>query len=144
MLFALRRVPVAVLLTGLLLAGLALAGMVRGGGRAEASHTPGTHVGVVSNLRLFASNGYLNLPEFSGQGDGVIGAQCSGAAPLGGPTAPAQVITNLRADLTYLRVLNAQGTPLNGQVVINCTLYTNTAVAAARLERWGAANRIRF
>jgi hypothetical protein len=73
----------------------------------------------------------------------VIGMQCSGAAPLGGPRAPGQVITNLRFDLTYLRVLNAQGVGISGEVVINCTAYTTVSQTAARLEAWAAARRVR-
>jgi hypothetical protein len=139
----LRRLPVAVWAAAALLAVLALAATLVAGNRAEAQ-TSTTRVGVLSNFRVLAdANGYSNLPEFSGQGDGVIGMQCSGAAPLGGPRAPGQVITNLRFDLTHLRVLTAQGAPLSGEVVINCTSMTSNNQTAARLEAFAAANRVR-
>jgi hypothetical protein len=133
----------AVLAIALLIAGAML---VRGERPADASHRPGEHVGVLSNFRVQASNGYANLPEFSGQGDGIIGMACTGAAPLGGPGMPAMVVTNLRFDLTHLRVVNANGTPLNGEVVINCIAYARTAEGAAtaqRLERWAEARQAR-
>jgi hypothetical protein len=93
-----------------------------------------------------ATNGSANLPEFSGQGDGIIGMSCTGAPPLGGPRMPAMVDTNLGADLTCLRVVNANGTPFGGEVVINCVAYAWTAEGAAttqRLERWAEARQVR-
>jgi hypothetical protein len=142
--FSARRylLPAALLAVALLAAGLVL----RGGQPADASHRPGEHVGVLSNFRLTATNGYTNLPEFSGQGDGIIGVACTGAAPLGSPRMPAMVVTNLRFDLTYLRVMNANGTPLNGEVVINCVIYARTAEGAAtaqRLQQWAEARQVR-
>jgi hypothetical protein len=137
-----------ILLAALIAAGLIVTAaiLLPPADRAEASHRAGEHVGVLSNFRVNATNGYSNLPEFSGQGDGVIGAQCSGAAPLGGDRIPAMVVTNLRYDLTYLRVLNAKGQPLSGEVVINCTVYTRGAGAgttAAKLEQYAAAHKAR-
>jgi hypothetical protein len=141
----LRRLPTPMWVAALFLAALAVAAaLVAGNNRAEAQ-TATTRVGVLSNFRVLAdANGYSNLPEFSGQGDGVIGMQCSGAAPLGGPRAPGQVITNLRFDLTHLRVLTAQGSPLSGEVVINCTAMTTNNQTAARLDAFAAAHRARF
>jgi len=143
--FSARRylLPAALLAVALLAAGAVL---LRGEQPADASHRPGEHVGVLSNFRVLATNGYANLPEFSGQGDGIIGMACTGAAPLGGPRMPAMVVTNLRFDLTYLRVVNANGTPLNGEVVINCVTSARTAEGAAsaqRLEQWAQARQVR-
>jgi hypothetical protein len=135
--------PAALLAVALLAAGVLL---IRGERPADASHRPGEHVGVLSNFRVTATNGYTNLPEASGQGDGIIGMACTGAAPLGGPRLPAMVVTNLRFDLTHLRVLNANGTPLNGEVVINCVAYARTAEGAAtvqQLQRWAEARQVR-
>jgi hypothetical protein len=135
--------PAALLAVALLAAGVLL---IRGERPADASHRPGEHVGVLSNFRVTATNGYANLPEFSGQGDGILGMACTGAAPLGGPRLPAMVVTNLRFDLTYLRVVNANGTPLNGEVVINCVAYSRTAEGAAtvqQLQQWAEARQVR-
>src|SRR5207249_10232498 len=69
-----------------------------------------------------AQNGFSNLPEFSGSGDGVLGAECTGASPSSGSTRiPAQVVTQLRTDLTHLRIFNHLGVPITGDVRVNCT-----------------------
>jgi hypothetical protein len=116
-----RRAPVLAVLAvlALLLAGLALTTQRR----ATAQPEPETFTSVISNLLVPASNGFSNLPEFSGSGDGVLGAECTGASPLSGSTKlPAQVITQLRTDLTYLRIFNHLGVPVTGDVRVNCTL----------------------
>jgi hypothetical protein len=116
-----RRAPVLALLAvlALLLAGLALTSQRR----ATAQPEPETFTSVISNLLVPADNGFSNLPEFSGSGDGVLGAECTGASPLSGSSRlPAQVITQLRTDLTYLRIFNHLGTPVTGDVRVNCTL----------------------
>ena len=103
---------------------------------AEAQQPPPTFTGVLSNFVVHASNGYSNLPEFSGSGDGVLGAACTGASPRSGPNIPAQVITTLRSDLTYLRILHNTGTPLTGDVRINCVLEVEaTPEGSATLDR---------
>ncbi|HEX2373672.1 MAG TPA: hypothetical protein VHO93_06795 [Actinomycetota bacterium] len=98
-----------------------------------------TSTGVISNFPVLATNGHSNLPEFSGSGDGVLGVACTGASPRGGPNIPAQVITQLRSDLTYLRILHNNGTPLDGTVRINCVLEVESGPALARLR--AAANQ---
>jgi hypothetical protein len=115
------RATVLALLTllALLLAGLAVTTQ-RG---ATAQQQPETFTSVISNLVVPVSNGFSNLPEFSGSGDGVLGAECTGASPRSGSTKmPAQVITQLRTDLTHLRIFNHLGVPITGDVRVNCTL----------------------
>jgi hypothetical protein len=103
---------------------------------ANAQEPPPTTTGVLSNFPVRASNGFSNLPEFSGSGDGVVGAACTGATPTGGANIPAQVITNLQTDLTHLRILHNNGTPLTGDVRINCVLEVEaTAEGAATLQQ---------
>ena len=96
-----------------------------------------THLtSVLSNFSVGAINGYSNLPEFSGSGDGVRGVACTGAAPRTGPDIPAQVVTTLRTDLTYLRILHNNGTPLTGSVLINCVFdVLPTAEGSATMQR---------
>jgi hypothetical protein len=116
-----RRATVLVLLAllALLLAGLALTSQRR----ASAQPAPDTFTSVISNLVVPAQNGFSNLPEFSGSGDGVLGAECTGASPSSGSTRiPAQVVTQLRTDLTHLRIFNHFGVPITGDVRVNCTL----------------------
>jgi hypothetical protein len=116
-----RRATVLALLAllALLLAGLALTTQRR----ATAQAPPETFTSVISNLVVPVDNGFSNLPEFSGSGDGVLGAECTGASPFSGSTRlPAQVITQLRTDLTHLRILNHLGAPVTGDVRVNCTL----------------------
>ena len=98
-----------------------------------------TSTGVISNLLVLATNGDSNLPEFSGSNDGVLGVACTGASPRSGANIPAQVVTQLRPDLTYLRILHNTGTPLNGTVRINCVLEVESGATLARLR--GAASR---
>ena len=110
------------------------------GGGAALSVVPGAgaqptapSTGVFS-IVVHASNGYSNLPEFSGSGDGVLGVACTGASPRSGPNIPAQVVTTLASDLTHLRILHNTGTPLTGDVRINCVMETEpTQEGAATL-----------
>jgi len=116
-----RRATMLALLAllALLLAGLAATTQRR----ATAQPAPDTFTSVISNLVVPVSNGFSNLPEFSGSGDGVLGAECTGASPLSGSTKmPAQVITQLRTDLTHMRIFNHLGVPITGDVRVNCTL----------------------
>jgi hypothetical protein len=120
-----RRATVFALLAllALLLAGVALTTQRR----AAAQQPPDTFTSVISNLVVPAQNGFSNLPEFSGSGDGVLGAECTGASPLSGSTRiPAQVVTQLRTDLTHLRIFNHLGVPISGDVRVNCTLTVQT------------------
>jgi hypothetical protein len=90
---------------------------------ADAQQPPPTEVGVLSNFAVAASNGFSNLPEFSGSGDGVVGVACTGATPRSGTiNIPGQVVTELRSDLTYLRIIRPDGVALTGNVRINCVV----------------------
>ena len=100
-----------------------------------------SEVGVLQSIPVLATNGYANLPEFSGSGDGVLGVSCDGAAPLGGGVVPAIVITRLDADLTRMRIASwGTNTPgVNGTVSVTCTLEVATGThAAAGLQAFQA------
>jgi hypothetical protein len=132
-----RSVVVA---AGVLMAAVGGAAALTAVPAADAQQPSPTSTGVLSNFVVNASNGYSNLPEFSGSGDGVVGAACTGASPRSGPNIPAQVITTLRTDLTYLRILHNTGTPLTGDVRINCVLEVETTPqGAATLQQLQAA-----
>jgi len=132
-----RSVVVA---AGVLMAAVGGAAALNAVPAADAQQPSPTSTGVLSNFVVNASNGYSNLPEFSGSGDGVVGAACTGASPRSGPNIPAQVITTLRTDLTYLRILHNTGTPLTGDVRINCVLEVETTPqGAATLQQLQAA-----
>jgi hypothetical protein len=113
-----RRLALALVLLIALAGTLAVSGLPG----ADAQQPPPTMVGVLSRFPVVASNGFSNLPEFSGTADGVVGAACTGATPRGGPDIPAQVVTDLQQDLTQLRILHNNGQPLTGTVRINCVL----------------------
>jgi hypothetical protein len=103
---------------------------------ADAQVPPPTVVGVISNLDVLASNGFSNLPEFSGSGDGVVGVACTGAVPRSGNKIPGQVVTELRTDLTYLRIMRNDGLAITGTVKINCVLEVlDTPGGNASLDR---------
>jgi hypothetical protein len=126
------RGRLAVAVVAVVVGGLAVA-LVAGrpwAARAQAAST----VGVISSLEVLATNGNANLPECSGYNDGVLGVACTGAAPRGGPNIPAQVVTELRPDLTRLRILHNNGTPLNGTVQVNCVLEVESGTTLARLR----------
>jgi hypothetical protein len=129
---ALTRRRLAVLV--LLLAVVAVAGTLALSRPGPADAQAASAVGVISNLPVQATNGNSNLPEFSGSGDGVLGVACTGATPRSGPNIPAQVVTQLRTDLTYLRILHNNGTPLTGTVRINCVLEVESGANLARLQ----------
>jgi hypothetical protein len=133
----LSRRRLAVLVLGL--AVVALAASLAISRPRSAGAQAATATGVISNLPVLATNGNSNLPEFSGSNDGVLGVACTGASPRGGPNIPAQVVTQLRPDLTYLRILHNTGTPLNGTVRINCVLEVEPGAPLARLR--GAASQ---
>ena len=84
---------------------------------------PASTTFVLSGIPVLVTNGFATLPEFSGAGDGVLGAACTGASPLGGSAnVPAQVVTELRTDLTHMRILRSNGTTITGTVRVNCVL----------------------
>ena len=98
---------------------------------------PASATFVLSGVPVLATNGFATLPEFSGAGDGVLGAACTGASPLGGSAnVPAQVITELRSDFTHMRILRSNGTTITGTVRVNCVLEAEvTPGANATIER---------
>jgi hypothetical protein len=103
---------------------------------ADAQVPTPTVVGVLSNLPVLASNGFSTLPEFSGSGDGVVGVACTGAVPRSGNRIPGQVVTELRTDLTYLRIMRNDGLAITGTVQINCVLEVeDTQAGNAALDR---------
>jgi hypothetical protein len=108
---------------------------------ADAQVPPPTVTGVLSNFPVTASNGFSNLPEFSGSGDGVVGVACTGAAPRGGRRIPGQVVTELRPDLTYLRIIRNDGMAITGDVLINCVFEVEAEAANATLGRLQQATR---
>jgi hypothetical protein len=120
------------------LAGTLLVGALS---RADAQEPPPTVVSVLSNFPVTVSNGFSNLPEFSGSGDGVVGVACTGATPRSGtPNIPGQVVTELRSDLTYLRIIRPNGQALTGNVRINCVFeVVEGAEGAATVDRLQAA-----
>jgi hypothetical protein len=110
--------------------------------RADAQQPPPTAVGVLSNFPVTASNGFSNLPEFSGSGDGVVGVACTGAVPRSGSRIVGQVVTELRTDLTYLRIMRNDGLAITGDVLLNCVMEVeDNAAGAATLSRLQAATR---
>jgi hypothetical protein len=109
--------------------------------RADAQEPP-VATGVISNFPVTATNGFSNLPEFSGSGDGVLGVACTGATPRSGNLIPGQVVTELRTDLTYLRIIRNDGAAITGTVRINCVLEVEaTPEGTAALERLQQAVR---
>ena len=96
---------------------------------------------IVAEAGVNATRQGSNLPEFSGSGDGVVGAACTGAVPRSGNQIPGQVVTELRPDLTYLRIMRNDGRAITGTVRINCVLEVLDApagnAALGRLQQAG-------
>jgi hypothetical protein len=115
-----------------------LAGSLRSAG---AQPEPQTATGVISNLLVPVTNGFSNLPEGSGAGDGVVGVTCTGASPRSGANIPAQVVTQLQQNFTVLRILKNSGVPLNGDVRINCALEVTVGQGQQTLRRLQALAR---
>jgi len=133
-----RRGALAAVLAVLTLTAALLAGSLRSAG---AQQEPQTATGVISNLLVPVTNGFSNLPEGSGAGDGVVGVTCTGASPRSGVNIPAQVVTQLQQDFTFLRILRNNGTPLNGDVRINCALEVTVPAGQQTLARLQALAR---
>jgi hypothetical protein len=124
------------LAVGLLMA--AAAGAVAVAAMPSASaQEPESQVFVFSSLPVTASNGFASLGAGSGTNDGVLGAACTGASPLGGSSnVPAQVVTQLGATQTQLRILRSTGATINGTVFVNCSLdFDLSGAANATIER---------
>ena len=92
---------------------------------------------VFSGIPVTASNGFANLGAGSGTADGVLGAACTGATPISGSAnVPAQVVTELQATQTAMRILRSNGATITGNVRVNCVLdLLVTEEANATIER---------
>lgn len=77
----------------------------------------------ISGLPVAVSNGFADLGPGTGTDGGVIGIACTGASPRSGSNlVPGQVVTELLADRTYLRIIRTTGATIIGTVAINCTV----------------------
>jgi hypothetical protein len=112
-----RRVTLACVL--LMAAAAVLA--VRSSPSADAQE-PVSVVLVFSSIDVTPSSGNTNLGAGSGSDFGVLGAACTGAAPRSGNLIPGQVVTELRPDRIYLRVIRNDGAAITGTVFINCVI----------------------
>jgi hypothetical protein len=125
---------------------LAVAGVVaaRALPGADAQEPPGTATIVVSNIVVTPSNGFTTLGEDSGSMFGIVGVACTGAAPRSGTRIPGQIVTELRTDGTFLRVMRNDGRAISGTVRINCAveyeLTTTGTNAAERLRESASAH----
>jgi hypothetical protein len=133
-----RRGTLAVALAVLTLTTALLAASLRSAG---AQQPPQTTTGVISNLLLLVTNGFANLPEGSGAGDGVVGVACTGASPRSGVSIPAQVVTQLTQTFTFMRILRNNGAPLNGAVRVNCVLEVTVGPGQVTLQKLQAQAR---
>jgi hypothetical protein len=125
------------LVVGLLMAAAAGAVAVSAIPSASAQEPPESQVFVFSSIQVTASNGFASLGAGSGFNDGVLGAACTGASPLGGSAnVPAQVVTELRSTHTAMRILRSNGSTITGTVFVNCSLDLDVSGAAnATIER---------
>ena len=101
---------------------LALVAFALRPGMAGAQTVTGEDTEVLNGLQIAPVNGYFDFGAGTGTNAGIVGAQCSGEFPLGGPNIPAQVVTHLTSTSTQVRVLHNNGTPLTGSVVVVCTI----------------------
>lgn len=107
---------------------------------------PTSQTFVFSSIPVTASNGNASLGADTGTDAGVLGIACTGAAPRSGsPNIPGQVVTQLTAVDTRLRIMRNDGVPLNATVRINCAveLITSTAAGNATAERLKDAATVR-
>jgi hypothetical protein len=112
-----RRVALACVLLMVAAAVLAL----RSSPGADAQE-PASATFVGSGIPVTPSNGFATLGAGSGSNFGILGIACTGAAPRSGNRIPSQVVTELRPDLTYLRIMRNDGLAITGTVQINCVL----------------------
>ncbi|MGH9230910.1 MAG: hypothetical protein ACRD07_19650 [Acidimicrobiales bacterium] len=84
---------------------------------------------------MAVSNGHASLGE--GSDAGILGIACTGASPRGGgPPVPGQVVTELGAADTRLRIMRNDGVPITGTVQINCAVEVIvTPVGEGAVER---------
>jgi hypothetical protein len=123
----------AVLLVALLAAAAALVGA------RTATAQPASVTIVESNIAITPANGHFDFGPGTGANDGIVGVACTGAFPRGGGNIPGQVVTQLTATSTLLRVLQQNGSPVSVGVVVNCSY--EAAEAAATRNRLAKAAR---
>ena len=123
------RRPLAMAVAIILIVAAAAAVALQRPGPAGAQEAQDTEV--LSGLFISPSNGNFSFGPGTGFDDGIFGIDCSGSFPRGGPDIPAQVVTELQATQTVLRVLHNNGTPLTGSVLVNCTIWFGPAAAPA-------------
>jgi hypothetical protein len=106
---------------------------------------PITATFVVSSIAITPSNGNANLGPDTGTDAGVFGIACTGAAPRSGsPNIPGQVVTQLGAADTRLRIMRNDGLPISATVRINCVVEVEvTPVGNATAERLKEAATVR-
>jgi hypothetical protein len=86
------------------------------------AQVPPTATFVGSGFSVTPSNGFATLGAGSGSNFGVLGIACTRAVPRGGNRIPGQVVTELRPDLTYLRIMRNDGLAITGTVQLNCVI----------------------
>ena len=123
------RRPLTVVVALILIVAAAAAVALQRPGPANAQQAQDTEV--FSSLFITPSSGNFSFGPGTGSNDGIFGIDCSGSFPRGGPDIPAQVVTELQATETLLRVLHNNGTPLTGSVAVNCTVWFGPAAASA-------------
>jgi hypothetical protein len=115
-----RRLALALMVVTALAIGLTVA---RGALPGADAQEPTEAVFVISGIPVEASNGFADLGPGTGTDSGVLGISCTGASPRSGSNlVPGQVITELLADRTYLRIIRTTGQTITGPVGINCTI----------------------
>jgi hypothetical protein len=102
---------------------------------ADAQVSP-TATFVGSGIPVTPSNGFATLGAGSGSNFDVLGVACTGAVPRSGNRIPGQVVTELRPDLTYLRIMRNDGLAITGTVQINCVIQVEaTPLGTQTAER---------
>ena len=130
-----RRV-VSVLVLLVAVAGLVAARSLPG---ADAQQPGASSTFVFSNILVTPSNGHLVIADL-GEADGVLGIACTGAVPRVGTMIPGQVVTQLTAGDTRLRIMRNDGHAITGTVRINCVIeFDSTGAGQAAASRLGVA-----
>jgi hypothetical protein len=89
---------------------------------------------VASHIPVNSGAGTVSLGPGTGSNDGVQGIDCQGATPTSGLDLPAQVVTDLQATATVLRILHNDGTGLVGAVEVNCTIDSQSPTVIQRFR----------
>jgi hypothetical protein len=112
-----RRVALACAVLAAVAAVLAL----RSSPDADAQEPPATATFVVNDLAVTPSNGHFTFAD-AGIDDGFVGISCAGSVPRTGTRIPGQVVTQLGATATFLRIMRNDGAAITGPVQVNCTI----------------------